>query len=405
MPSAPPEGTPAPPDGSLPEAARDEIGSKSLAFYLHVPYCRTRCGYCDFNTYTSDELGSAPGTGQDSYLTAVLAEIDLARKVLGDDAPPVSTIFVGGGTPTLLPPQSLATMIATIRDRFGLQAGAEITTESNPESIGPEGLDRLLEAGFTRISFGMQSAVDHVLATLDRVHSPGRAAQAVAEARSAGFGSISLDLIFGTPGESLTDWRTSVETALAAEPDHVSAYALIVEQGTRLAARIRRGELAMPDDDDLADKYLLAEELLVGAGLSAYEISNWARSPEHRCRHNLAYWTGDHWWGIGPGAHSHVGGVRWWNVRHPAAYADRLAAGDSPAQAREILDDHDRRVERVLLELRLSDGLDAGVLTDTERARLPDLVARELIMVEGDRLVLTLRGRLLADGVIRDLLD
>ena len=251
----------------------------------------------------------------------------------------------------------------------------------------------------------MQSAVEHVLATLDRVHSPGRAAQAVAEARPAGFGSISLDLIFGTPGESLADWRTSVETALAAEPDHVSAYALIVEQGTRLAARIRRGELAMPDDDDLADKYLMTEELLVGGGLSAYEISNWARSPEHRCRHNLAYWTGDHWWGIGPGAHSHVGGVRWWNVRHPAAYADRLTAGDSPAQAREILDDHDRRVERVLLELRLADGLDPAVLTDTERARLPDLLARELIMIDNDRLVLTLRGRLLADGVIRDLLD
>ncbi|WP_152364302.1 radical SAM family heme chaperone HemW [Microlunatus speluncae] len=405
MPSTPPEGTPAPADGSLPAKAGAEVGSRPLGFYLHVPYCTTRCGYCDFNTYTSAELGSAPGTGQDSYLASVLAEIDLAGRVLGDAAPPVSTIFVGGGTPTLLPPESLATMITAIRDRFGLLPGAEVTTESNPESIGPAGLDRLLEAGFTRISFGMQSAVEHVLATLDRVHSPGRAAQAVAEARAAGFGSISLDLIFGTPGESLADWRTSLEAALVAEPDHVSAYALIVEQGTRLATRIRRGELPMTDDDDLADKYLLTEELLVGAGLSAYEISNWARSPEHRCRHNVAYWTGDHWWGIGPGAHSHVGGVRWWNVRHPAAYADRLAAGASPAQARELLDDHDRRVERVLLELRLAEGLAVELLTDTERARLPDLVKRELILIDDDRLVLTLRGRLLADGVIRDLLD
>lgn len=405
MPSQPPDGSPAPADGSLPTSARAEVGARPLGFYLHVPYCTTRCGYCDFNTYTSAELGSAPGTGQDSYLAAMLAEIELAGRVLGDAAPPVGTIFVGGGTPTLLPPESLIAMITAIEDKFGLLPDAEITTESNPESIGPDGLERLRAGGFNRISFGMQSAVERVLATLDRVHSPGRAGRAVAEARAAGFDDVSLDLIFGTPGESLADWRTSLETALAAEPDHVSAYALIVEAGTRLANRIRRGEIDRPDDDDLADKYLLAEELLTGAGLSAYEISNWARGPEHRCRHNLGYWRGDHWWGVGPGAHSHVGGVRWWNVRHPAAYTGRLAAGESPAQARELLDDHDRRVERVLLELRLADGLDPDALTESESSRVAGLVDRGLIVITDGRLVLTLPGRLLADAVVRDLLD
>ena len=281
-----------------------------------------------------------------------------------------------------------------------------MTTESNPESVDAADLVALREAGFTRISFGMQSAVPHVLATLDRVHSPGRPQQAVAEARAAGFDSVSLDLIYGTPGESLDDWATSLDAALAAEPDHVSAYALIVEEGTRLAGQVRRGRLPMTDDDDLADKYLLAEERLTAAGYTAYEVSNWARGDDHRCRHNLAYWRGHAWWGVGPGAHSHVGGVRWWNVKHPAAYAGRMAAGVSPAHARELLEPDDRRVERVLLELRLADGLDLAVLTATERRRVPDLEARGLaVLTPAGTLALTLRGRLLADGVVRDLLD
>jgi coproporphyrinogen III oxidase-like Fe-S oxidoreductase len=244
-----------------------------------------------------------------------------------------------------------------------------------------------------------------VLAVLDRVHSPGRPQQAVAEAKAAGFTSTSLDLIYGTPGETTADWEASLDAAIAAEPDHLSAYALIVEEGTRLAARIRRGELAMTDDDDLADKYLIAEERLTSAGYTAYEVSNWSRDVATQCRHNLAYWRSDHWWGIGPGAHSHVGGVRWWNVKHPQAYATRLAEGSSPAFAREQLTAGDQRVERVLLELRLSEGLPLAVLTKTERHRVPDLVLRGIATVVGTRLVLTLRGRLLADGVIRDLLD
>ena len=394
-----------PADGSLPAAARAELGQRPLSIYVHVPFCTTRCGYCDFNTYTASELGTQPGASRASYVDAAIRELDLAVRVLGPDAPPVSTIFVGGGTPTLLPTDDLGRLVAEIRSRFGLTADAEVTTESNPESIDAAGLVRLRELGFTRISFGMQSAVPYVLTVLDRVHTPGRPEQAVREARAAGFTDISLDLIYGTPGESLGDWATSLESALAARPDHISAYALIVEDGTRLAARIRRGELPMTDDDDLADKYLLAEERLSAAGLSAYEVSNWSTGPATRCRHNLAYWRSDHWWGIGPGAHSHVGGVRWWNVKHPAAYAARIAEGVSPAYAREVLGAEDRRVERVLLELRLAEGLDTGLLTESERDRVPGLIARGLADAVDDRLVLTLQGRLLADGVVRDLLD
>jgi oxygen-independent coproporphyrinogen-3 oxidase len=405
VPSALPEGDPAPSDGRLPEPAAAELTARPLSIYLHVPFCTTRCGYCDFNTYTALELGPEPGASRRGYIDTALLELDLARRVLGPDAPEVSTVFVGGGTPTLLPPPDLARFLAGVRDRFGLAADAEVTTESNPDSVDAAGLAVLREAGFTRVSFGMQSAAPHVLATLDRVHTPGRAQAAVAEAYAAGFEHVSLDLIYGTPGESLEDWRGSVDAALAAGPDHVSAYALIVEEGTRLATGIRRGELPMTDDDDLADKYLLAEQRLTAAGLSAYEVSNWARDEAAQSRHNLAYWRGHHWWGVGPGAHSHVGGLRWWNVKHPAPYAARLAAGASPAAGRELLDDDQRRVERVLLEVRLAEGLDLAVLTATERRRLPDLVVRGLVQDRPDRLVLTLRGRLLADGVVRDLLD
>jgi len=318
-------------------------------------------------------------------------------------------VFVGGGTPTLLPAGDLNRVLDAARSLFGLAADAEVTTEANPDSVTKADLVALREAGFTRISFGMQSAVDHVLTVLDRTHDPARVPDVVAWARSAGFepaggGSISLDLIYGTPGESLADWQASVDAALACAPDHVSAYSLIVEDGTALARRVRRGELPMPDEDDLADKYALADERLSAAGMGWYEVSNWARDEDARCRHNLLYWTGADWWGVGPGAHSHVGGVRWWNVRHPAAYADRIAGGVSPAHGREQLDDETRRVERVLLELRLDTGLPLAVLDDAGRAAVHGQVARGLVTVEGDRLVLTGRGRLLADAVVRDLL-
>ena len=407
MPSTLPAGDPAPEDGSLPDPALATLGERPFGIYVHVPFCTVRCGYCDFNTYTADELGpvaGAPGASRSTYAAAAIREIRMARRVLGDRDLPVSTVFFGGGTPTLLSPADLGAVIAAVGSEFGLADDAEITTESNPDTVAAGDLAELRSAGMTRISFGMQSAVDHVLRVLDRTHDPLRVPAVVGWAREAGFEQVSLDLIYGTPGESLADWERSLDAALACEPDHVSAYSLIVEEGTALARRVRRGELPMPDDDDAADKYLLADDRLQAAGLGWYEVSNWAASEAQRCRHNLLYWTGGDWWGVGPGAHSHVGGVRWWNVKHPAAYADRIAAGRSPAHARELLDAETRRVERVLLEVRLRSGLPRGLLDAGGLAAVPDLVVRGLVTEAGDRLVLTREGRLLADAVVRELL-
>jgi oxygen-independent coproporphyrinogen-3 oxidase len=366
-----------------------------------VPFCVTRCGYCDFNTYTATELR---GASRDSYADTAIAEVRMARRVLGDVDLPVRTVFVGGGTPTLLPAADLGRVLEAIGKEFGLVEDAEVTTESNPETVDPAYLAGLREAGFTRVSFGMQSAREHVLAVLDRTHTPGRPQQCVTWAREAGFEHVNLDLIYGTPGESDADWQASLDAVVAAGADHVSAYALIVEDGTRLATRVRRGELAAPDDDAMADRYLAAERTLGGHGLGWYEISNWAASEEARCRHNLLYWTGGDWWGVGPGAHSHVGGTRWWNVKHPAAYASRLAEEATPAYAREVLGDADRRFERIMLELRLAEGCPLDLFEDpsaVRRAVGDGLLVPEAY--EAGRAVLTLRGRLLADAVVRDL--
>jgi oxygen-independent coproporphyrinogen-3 oxidase len=399
VPSTLPDGDVAPADGRLPAASLASLGERELGVYVHVPFCRVRCGYCDFNTYTSAELGG--GASQASYADTALAEVDLLASVL-PGAPPVSTVFFGGGTPTLLPSADLVRLLAGIRERFGLVDGAEVTTEANPDSVTPESLALLREGGLTRISFGMQSAVPAVLSVLERTHDPERVPQVVDWARSAGFEQVSLDLIYGTPGETAAQWRRSLESALACEPDHLSAYSLIVEPGTALARQVRAGVLPMPDGDDLADKYLLADELLSGAGLEWYEVSNWARDAASRCHHNELYWTSQDWLGIGPGAHAHVGGVRWWNVKHPRAYAERLATGTSPAHAREVLDASTRALERVLLEARLRDGLALSAVP--EPARAEQVVAGGLATLEHDRLVLTLRGRLLADAVVRQLL-
>jgi oxygen-independent coproporphyrinogen-3 oxidase len=407
VPSALPSGDPVPDDGALPETALAGLGQRPFGFYVHVPFCTVRCGYCDFNTYTVQELGpigGAPGASRATYAEAAVTEVRRARAVLGDRALPVSTVFFGGGTPTLLSPADLGSVVAAISSEFGLADDAEVTTEANPDSVALWDLEELRAVGINRISFGMQSAVDHVLKVLDRTHDPLRVPAVVDWARQAGFDQISLDLIYGTPGESIADWSTSVEAALACAPDHVSAYSLIVEDGTALARQVKRGELPMPDEDDLADKYQLADERFEAAGLGWYEVSNWSTGPDSRCRHNLLYWTGGDWWGVGPGAHSHVGGTRWWNVKHPAAYADRLAADRSPAHAREVLSDEDRRVERVLLELRLRDGLPVAALDKVGRAAVATLAADGLITLRTERLVLTPRGRLLADAVVRDLL-
>ncbi|HET8604324.1 MAG TPA: radical SAM family heme chaperone HemW, partial [Marmoricola sp.] len=317
----------------------------------------------------------------------------------------VDTVFFGGGTPTLLPSADLVAILHAIDGEIGLAEGAEVTTEANPDSVTAASLRELHDGGFTRVSFGMQSAVPHVLATLDRTHDPDRVAKAVGWAREAGFTQVSLDLIYGTPGESVEDWRTSLEAALACEPDHVSAYSLIVEDGTALARRVRSGELPMPDEDDLADKYLLADAMLEAAGLRWYEVSNWARDEASRCEHNRLYWTSADWWGVGPGAHSHLHGRRWWNVKHPRAYAERVLAGLPPELGGEELDEETRRTERILLEIRLAEGLPLEVLGHDARGRVDGLVDRGLVRLRDDRLVLSRQGRLLADAVVRELVS
>ncbi|MBC6449648.1 radical SAM family heme chaperone HemW [Actinokineospora xionganensis] len=403
MPSVLPDGEPAPVDGSLPSSALAGLGARPFGVYVHVPFCATRCGYCDFNTYTPGELGSS--ASPDSWLEGLRRELDLAARVLGSP-PKVDTVFVGGGTPSLLGADGLGEVLGAVRSTFGLASGAEVTTESNPESTSPEFFAGLREAGYNRISLGMQSAARHVLKVLDRTHTPGRAVAAALEARAAGIEHVNLDLIYGTPGERHEDLAASLDSVLAAGVDHVSAYALIVEEGTALARRIRRGDLPAPDDDVLADRYEQVDETLSAAGLTWYEVSNWASSDDARCRHNLGYWLGGDWWGAGPGAHSHVGGVRWWNVKHPARYADLLAEGNSPAAGRERLSADDQRVERVLLELRLSDGLALSALDEAGQVEAVEAAKDGLLdgpSLAAGRCVLTSRGRLLADAVVRRL--
>jgi putative oxygen-independent coproporphyrinogen III oxidase len=411
VPSALPDGEPAPPGGELPGESLAGLGVRPVGFYLHVPFCAVRCGYCDFNTYTALELGG--GASQASYAGTAARELDLAARVLAarpteraTALPTVDTVFFGGGTPTLLPAGDLVRLLDRVRDRFGLAPGAEVTTEANPDSVTPESLAALAAGGFTRVSFGMQSAVPSVLRTLDRTHDPERVPLAVGWARAAGL-AVSLDLIYGTPGETPEDFATSLDTVIGAGVDHVSAYSLIVEDGTRMAARMRRGELPYPSDDVAADRYLAADAALGAAGFSWYEVSNWATSEAARCRHNRLYWTGGDWWGLGPGSHSHVGGVRWWNTKHPVAYAKRLADGVSPGHGREVLTAADQHVEDVMLRVRLADGLSLAALDEAGLAGAAKALADGLLEPGAyglGRVVLTLRGRLLADAVVRDLL-
>jgi oxygen-independent coproporphyrinogen-3 oxidase len=406
MPGALPIADPAPADGLLPDSVAEGVAARDFGVYLHVPFCRVRCGYCDFNTYTATELR---GVKQSDYAAQAIAELELAHRVLasaGAGDRPATTVFFGGGTPTILPVSDLAAMLGAVRRGWGIAPGAEVTTEANPDSVDEAALRALAGAGFTRVSFGVQSAVPHVLATLERTHDPARIPLVVEWARSAGL-QINLDLIYGTPGESLADWKRSLELVIAQQPDHVSAYSLIVEPGTKLARQIAKGEVPQPDEDLQAEQYEIADAMLTTAGFDWYEVSNWSSDVSHRSRHNLAYWTGQDWWGVGPGAHSHVGGVRWWNVKHPAAYAERLAAGVSPAAGRETLDEQTRRTENVLLGIRISDGLPLDILDAAARPVVASLIAEGLVdgrAALGGRLVLTLRGRLLADAVVRRLL-
>lgn len=409
---AQPLGAPAPMDGRIPEGSAVRLSERDFSLYVHVPFCSVRCGYCDFNTYATDDFGNGVGLG--SYAQDAVAELHFARQVLRDSgAPerPLYSVFFGGGTPTKLPAADLVTILQEAVELFGLEEGAEVTTEANPDSVTREDLFTLRAGGFTRVSFGMQSVVPEVLAVLDRTHTPANVPKVVGWAKEAGL-QVSVDLIYGTPGETLEQWRQSALAAVSYQPDHISAYSLIVEEGTKLAAQIRRGDYEMPDDDLMADMYLAAEEIFTAAGYSWYEVSNYAKSPQTRSRHNYAYWRNQDWWGIGPGAHSHINGTRWWNVKHPVPYAQRVRQHQSPAAAREVLQPGTRQFEDIMLRVRVIDGLPlarlAGArpqaeleasLTWLEGQGLIDPVAR----AEG-RVQLTLQGRLLGDAVTRELL-
>ena len=423
-----------PDSGSLDPGLVEAERGRPLSLYVHVPFCRVRCGYCDFNTYT---VGFGPGAQVGDYAPSVLAEARLAARVMAEAELPdraAETVFFGGGTPTMLDVAELSEILAGLRERIGIAAGAEVTLEANPDTVTRGDLRALADAGFTRVSFGMQSAVPAILATLDRTHAPKRVPLVVEWAKEAGL-STSVDLIYGTPGESLADWETSVRAALSYDPDHISAYALVVEEGTKMGAQVARGELPTPDPDDEAAKYELVDELLGEAGYAWYEISNFARASasdrasgrasttfEHASRHNLAYWRDWDWWGLGPGAHSHVGRMRWWNVKNPGAYAGRLRAGVSPTAAGEILGEEERELERVMLGLRTAEGVELdgvpamamrdGIVSGLSvcqslSGRVASLISDGFIdgvaALDG-RAVLTLRGRLLADYVTRELM-
>jgi len=376
----------------------DRVSARSFGFYVHVPFCSTRCGYCDFNTYTAEELGA--GVSRSTYADTVIAEIRLARSLLGDGRP-VETVFFGGGTPTLLGAADLARILAAIRMEFGLAPDAEVTAEANPDSVSLDVLEELRAAGFTRVSFGVQSLAPHVLSTLERTHTPGRALDAIAEARAAGFDHVSADLIYATPGETDGDLESSVRGVLDAGVDHLSAYSLIVEAGTRLAARVRRGEIADVDDDVAAERYVIVDALAQEAGLQWYEVSNWAR-PGGECRHNLGYWRDGDWWGAGPGAHGHLDGRRWWNLKHPASYARAVADGVSAAAGEELVDARGRDLERVMLGLRLREGIGTDGLPS---GQVHALAEEGLVAIADGRVALTPAGRLLADAVVRRLTD
>ena len=391
-------------------SATEILGSESRSFhaYVHIPFCTVKCGYCDFNTYTSNELGTLK---QSDFAATLIGEISLSANILQQSkvAPrKLKTVFFGGGTPSLLPAADLIAILDELESKFGFQSDAEITFEANPDSVTRESLSALKNAGFTRISIGMQSAVPDVLKTLERTHNPENVAIALDIAKSLGF-RTSLDLIFGAPGETLQQWEQTVLKVIELDPGHLSAYSLIVEPGTKLARQISSGELADVDEDLQADKYELADKLLTDAGYSWYEISNWSKSEDLKSNHNLAYWSGQDWWGYGPGAHSHLGSVRWWNHKHPLSYANLLEKNTSPAAGREQLDSDTAALERILLESRTSDGMSIEQIKKLQpgsHLAISQLIADGLI--EGPeaiagKLLLTLKGRLLADAVVRAL--
>lgn len=384
--------------------------ANELSVYIHVPFCAVRCGYCDFNTYTATELGG--GGSQAEYPANAMREMDLTLEAdaqSGYEYESVSTVFFGGGTPTLLPAEDQARMLTHLRSLIPLAPGAEVTTEANPDSVTREKIQILAEAGITRMSFGMQSAVPRVLKVLDRTHNPESVPQAVQWAREAGL-QVSLDMIYGTPTERIEDVEATVEAILAMQPDHVSAYSLIVEGNTKMARQLRRGEISEPDPDFMADSYELIAGRLEAASFAWYEVSNFSRSPATRARHNMAYWLGNDWWGIGPGAHRHRDGYRAWNVKHPSRYAQRLGLGELPVDESETLSASERDVEGIMLRMRIADGFRADEFAPSDSRAGRGAIARhvqlghlEQAAWESGLVRLSPAGRLVADGITRDI--
>jgi oxygen-independent coproporphyrinogen-3 oxidase len=379
----------------------------NLAFYIHIPYCVKRCGYCDFNTYTPAELQLTEGLTQisNSYIDLLVKEIEFARNQVGESAI-VPSIFFGGGTPSLMEASDIKRVITAISEKFKLDSIAEVTLETNPDTVTKEKLKQFYDAGVNRISFGMQSSVPHVLKTLDRTHNPENLPQVTKWATEVGFKEISVDLIYGTPGESKQDWQQSIDSALALPISHISAYALIVEEGTKLAAQIKRGEIAKPDDDLTAEKYIMADKAFTTAGFNWYELSNWAK-PNSQSKHNLAYWLGHNWWGAGPGAHSHINGKRFWNVKHPNLYKQKIQANETVILDSEVLKGSQIESERLMLSIRLPQGLEKNTLNNQQILELTDYVNSGHLDQENwnlGRATLTLDGRLIADRIVREIL-
>jgi len=389
-----PEGNPAPADGSLPDLV--DLVNKPFSLYVHVPYCLKRCGYCDFNTYTPSELDREDQI--ESWLNSAIKEVELARRVLKDELI-VDSIFFGGGTPSLLDSNTVDNFIQSVKNNFKLKPELEITIEANPDSITEEKSQRWLNSGINRVSIGMQSSAKEVLKKLDRTHNPDNVSHSVDILKKSGFDNFSLDLIYGTPGESLQDWENSLKDAIALNPPHISAYSLVIEPGTKMGVQLNRGEINQVNDDEAADKYQLADEMLTKNNYSWYEISNWAKK-DKECKHNLNYWLGNNWWGIGPGAHSHVNGVRWWNHKLPKVWRELLEKQNSPALAREVLSKDQIRNEQIMLLSRLRTGLG---IEELNQNNIKELRTNNLITLDSNKIVLTLKGRLLADEVFRQL--
>jgi oxygen-independent coproporphyrinogen-3 oxidase len=378
---------------------------RTLSAYVHIPFCASRCGYCDFNTYTAAEL-QRDGTSitAQTYPDRVIAEVNWLRQNQADNRE-ISTVFFGGGTPTMIAANNLVRILDSLKQTYGLAKDAEVTTEANPDSVTKQDLETLVAGGFTRISFGHQSSSSKVLQLLERTHTPGRTWEAIRDARAVGFEHVSVDLIYGTPGETDEDLSATLAEVSQADVDHVSAYSLIVEPGTRLAARVARGEVASPSDDVAAHRYGIIEEQLTQLGMTWYEVSNWAK-PNGECRHNIAYWRNQDWLGIGPGAHAHTNGVRSWNLKHPAAWAGRIDDELSAAADSETLTAEEVQHEEIMLRLRLREGLPLTALADSGIAQAKLAVSQGLLEPESfdqGTAVLTFQGRLLADGLVASL--